>query len=862
MVQLCLRCQRANPPDAAYCFFDGVVLAGRPGGSIRGSVPSDAFPSPFVLPSGRSCRSFAELAAGCETDWEAALEALEHGFFEAFLSGLGRADLAVRAREAARLPDADQGLNQLLSWLPAADTRPASLSVRPETVDLGILRIGDSCQFDLRLENRGAGLVFGAVTCTDDLWLAPGGLAGGGKKHFQFRRQTTIAIRVCGDRLRAGAKPLEAHLLVESNGGSFTVAVRASVPAVPYPDGPFVGCTTPRQVAERAKADPKNVAFLFETGAVARWYQSNGWVYPVQGPAASGLGAVQQFFEALGLTNPPRIELASPTVELEGQPGQRLNARFEVHSPERRPVYAYGASSVPWLIPRRAELNGRKATIPLEVPAVPDRPGESLSGQLTVHANGHQRFVVPVTLRVTANPFDFGAPDRERIPETAAPSPASAIEVRPIPDSPTRTIPRRPSAPGQRGKWNRLHALPAGTLLVALAGLLLFDARSKPAASAKVPADKRMGVFYGEVADREPRLLFNRNPEHDLRFGLVMTRERDPNDPEKPKRLTYEEFGSSNNTCVKIDGAEHLLGQRPGHLAGERFDPDRLAWMATWAYDDSGVQIIQVVQIVPGAQTGLLDTCLVRYSVENVGTVPRDVGLRVLFDTFIGAEDGVPFLVAGRKGLLTKPTAFTEKQIPSHMEALERPDPASPGTVAYMGLKNLQLPDGTPEPIVRMVIGTWPGSAKKWEWEEEASTRGKDIKDSAVTLYWDYRKTLPGEAREMAFSYGLNAISAAEGEGTLAVSTGGTYQVGAEFTATAYVKKPRPGQLLRLDFPQADVALADGESAEQVINDGGQFAQVSWRLRAVREGTHTLRVTSGRARASFQVKITSRGLFR
>jgi hypothetical protein len=846
MVQLCLQCHRANPSEAAYCFFDGVTLKGQPECGTHSAVQPAVFPSAIVFPSGLACRTFAELAAAIESEWVTARGLLRQGFFDAFFAGLGRADLARRAREAARSPDPDQGLNQLLTVLPGNAVQPPTLRVNPGAVDLGAFRVGESRQFELHLENKGSGLLFGAVTCSDDVWLAPGGLAGGGSKHFQFRRETGVPIQVCGDRLRAGTKPLEAHLLVESNGGACVVSVRAGVSTQPYPDGAFAGCTTPRQVAERAKADPKNVAAHFESGAVARWYESNGWVYPVQGPSASGLGAVQQFFEALGLTEPPKVELARSTVELEGQPGQPLKALLEVCTQERRPVYAHATSSVPWLLPGRTVLNGRKATIPLDVPAVPNRPGESLRGQLTIHANGNQRFVVPVTLRVTANPFDCCRPEPGALSAPNTGLVTARARIRPA-----------ISAPG----WNRLHALPAAVLMLALGGLLLFDAWSKPV-TAKTTADKRMGVHFADIPDREPRLVFNRNPDHDLRYGLVMTRERDPNDPDKPKRLTYEEFGRSNNTCVKIDDAEFLLGQKPGHLVSERFDSDRLAWMTVWAYPETGIQVTQVVQIVPGAQTGLLDTCLVRYTVENLGAVAHAVGLRVLFDTFIGAEDGVPFVLAGRKGLLTRSSTFTEKQIPAHLQALERPDPANPGTVAYMGLKNLQLPEITLEPLVKMVIGTWPGSAKRWEWEEEASSRGQDIKDSAVTLYWDYRKTTPGERREMAFSYGLNAISAAEGEGTLALSTGGTYQVGKEFTATAYVKNPRSGQVVRLEFPEADITLAEGERAEQVIEGGGALAQVSWRLSATHEGTHTLCATSGRARASIRVRITSRGLFR
>ena len=48
------------------------------------------FPSPFVLPSGRSCRSFDELAIACQDDWKGAKELLQQGYLERFLGGVGR----------------------------------------------------------------------------------------------------------------------------------------------------------------------------------------------------------------------------------------------------------------------------------------------------------------------------------------------------------------------------------------------------------------------------------------------------------------------------------------------------------------------------------------------------------------------------------------------------------------------------------------------------------------------------------------------------------------------------------------------------------------------------------------------------
>src|SRR5258707_5413550 len=43
-----------------------------------------------------------------------------------------------------------------------------------------------------------------------------------------------------------------------------------------------------------------------------------------QGPSSSGLGAVQQFFEALGLTPPPKVDISERSVALRGDPGQPL----------------------------------------------------------------------------------------------------------------------------------------------------------------------------------------------------------------------------------------------------------------------------------------------------------------------------------------------------------------------------------------------------------------------------------------------------------------------------------------------------------------------------------------------------------
>ena len=163
------------------------------------------------------------------------------------------------------------------------------------------------------------------------------------------------------------------------------------------------------------------MAPLFESGEVEQWYASNGWTYPVKVPAASGPAAIQQFFEALGVTRPPKVEISHRSISLRGSPGDKLPVSFEVSTQEKRPVFAHVTSNVPWLEVSRAKFSGRTTTINMTVPTVPNRPGETLTGELTVISNGNQRFLVPVRLEHLGR-----QPVRLRGAQPASASPASA----------------------------------------------------------------------------------------------------------------------------------------------------------------------------------------------------------------------------------------------------------------------------------------------------------------------------------------------------------------------------------------------------------------------------------------------------
>lgn len=876
MVQTCQRCARVNPPEALYCYFDGSILNahGANGGPIHtGTRP---FPHHFTFPSGPVCQNFDQLTLACQENWAEAGELLRQGYLENFLAGLGRADLAQAARDAAQFPDPDYGLDQFLAKLPSEVSEPPKLRVEPTEVHLGQLRVGEDREIRLHLTNQGMRLLHGSVACADCVWLGVGEKPGAPQKLFQFGGELSIPIQVRGQQLRAENKPLEGRLLIESNGGTTTVIVRAEVPVKPFPDGIFVGARTPRQIADKAKAHLKvnlqETATPFENGSVAQWYRDNGWTYPVRGPVAEGAPAVQQFFDALGLSRPPHLELGTPTVLLQGNVGVELRHTLELRAQERRPLYAHVTSDQPWLEVGHARFDSRTATLtlPLVVPSVPDHEGETLTAKVAILANGNQRFTVPVTLEVGCS-FNFppvSLPITKEIPSSIS-APLVLAEakldtsVKPA-QTPSQATPDSANFKGKR--W--LHAIPVVLLVLALSAVVVYDRLSPRLPS--IPPDVGDGAdYWGWLEDPEPRIGIKFNDQ--MRFGIVMLKEDNPDIPGQLKRLTAKMDGSTNNTCVRIDGnTGYLFGQSPGQwdqtmrfesLKQVPLPSGRKGWTSTWKYTREDVRVRQTVEIVPNEQTRLLDTCLVHYLIVNHDTIPHKVGIRVLVDTFIGSTDAAPFVIPGYAGLLETKEIFDQEKIPDYVEALERPNPATPGAIAHLGLKlrNVRVLPHDPAlaPLDKLVICRWPGVGKRWQWEFAAINDHppEESNDSCVVLYWDDRPLAPGAKRALAFTYGLGRI-ASDGDSQLGISVGGPSQPGKEFTIMAYVKDPKEGQKIQIHLPRGLSLAPDGDQRDELdVAKEKEFSHVSWRVRADAEGTYDIKVSSALEQQNYKIRI-------
>jgi len=388
----CPRCQRANPADAVYCHHDGMALRVPDGGQGVGSLPHE-----FVFTSGRRCRTYDDLVQGCHYEWEDARVLLRKGVFAQYMASIGRMDLVRAAKESQTNPDLDIALHAFVAALPVGQVQGPRLELSPRRLVLGTLLAGENRSIALTVSNGGKGLLQGKLTVSGGDWLR---LADGGDGVCALKTAREQQVRLRVETRGLTPKTYGCKLTIITNGGIAEVPVRLDVGALPFPRAPFQGAGSARGLAERMRQQPKQAVPLLENGEIARWFAANGWTYPVQGPTAKGVAAVQQFFEGLGLSRPPvvvpsesefRLTLVSPEV---------ATRQVQLRTSSKKWVYATADSNRHWLRLAAATVSGaQQAVIGFEVDA--SLMDEGLhEGTIQLTANAGQQFALRVVVDV------------------------------------------------------------------------------------------------------------------------------------------------------------------------------------------------------------------------------------------------------------------------------------------------------------------------------------------------------------------------------------------------------------------------------------------------------------------------------
>jgi hypothetical protein len=392
-VQRCPRCQRANPGDAAFCHNDGFPLD-----TLHLAGP-DRFPREWRFASGRACRNLDELAAACLGEWAEARNALVRRDFVKFFQDNNRPDLARLVPPAE--PDAEVALQTFLEKLPASVKPAPSLDVAPRRLLVPNVRRGEDRLVVLRIINRGTGLLHGDIVVPESArWLRIN------TTHVRARTEQPVEVAI-DTRSFPTTGSYFAPLQVRTNGGTVEVPIQVDFSVQGFPFHGF-HVTDPQDLAKVMLARPKQAARWLADGSVRKLFDQYGWEYPLRGPLAPSLGAVQQYFEALKLSHVPRVSLDAAGFDITCEFPEVVTRAITLSTTSKKWVYAFVESGALWLKPREtAVAGGRQVDVVFDVDSEIMEPGRVHEGvlQLTVNGGGEHTIWVRVDVRRPYEPW-------------------------------------------------------------------------------------------------------------------------------------------------------------------------------------------------------------------------------------------------------------------------------------------------------------------------------------------------------------------------------------------------------------------------------------------------------------------------
>jgi len=294
---------------------------------------------------------------------------------------------------------------------------------------------------------------------------------------------------------------------------------------------------------------------------------------------------------------------------------------------------------------------------------------------------------------------------------------------------------------------------------------------------------------------------------------------------------------------VRIDGEDWVFGGRASKRAGLKgkygtvvMAPSQRGNSISTVYMLGPVRAVQDLSFTRSQMTGYYDTARIAYTLLNTSDKDVTVGLRLMIDTMLGANDGAP-LRAGELGVVSD-ADFLGNSMPDFWQAFDSFTEPSVTSQATLKGGELTVP-------ARVAFSNWGAFADSlWDVRlvegRDFTREGEFDLDSAAAMYWDGLTLAPNAQVTLVTYYGLGGIVLSPG--VMSIGMAAPAEVAAvkegqpsSFMVVAYIQNTGKGPALdvkaTLELPKG-LKLQSGSSAVRNVGDikKGAMTQLSWQI--------------------------------
>jgi len=204
-------------------------------------------------------------------------------------------------------------------------------------------------------------------------------------------------------------------------------------------------------------------------------------------------------------------------------------------------------------------------------------------------------------------------------------------------------------------------------------------------------------------------------------------------------------------TTIQIDTQNFRFGSNRGDLIlPPTKSTDEKSITRVWEKD--GIEVTQTTTLVQSTWSPLKreDTARLKYNIINKSNDIHSIGVRILFDTKLGKNDGAPIEIPAFKDTSIYEREYLQPDIPPWWTARAK-DPTS-GEIVFSAQGTLVGYGATPPD--RFVIARYTKIGNTL-WNYNPETMNQYTTDSAVAMWWNTDSVAPGETLEIITYYGL-----------------------------------------------------------------------------------------------------------